>query len=171
MAVHAVERCVRARKDESGNAAVVESGEPTVHAVAYLAIQRKTTPLMIDLCVDIIIVVAEIAVVPQSPEQADSRACMAVLAFQGGVRPHEWKPVRVPIYCSPDFEPASNGMTLLTVRSQLASMNIGVTVGALGPDIRKNQIEVTVPAIDVCVHFFKPVTGGAVIEIGRGTNG
>lgn len=117
MAVHAVERCVCARKDKSGNAAVVESGEPTVHAVAYFAIQRKTTPLMIDLRVDIIIVVAEIAVVTQAPEQADSRACMAILAFQAGVRPHEWKPVRVPVYCLPDFEPAANGMTLLTVGS------------------------------------------------------
>jgi len=115
MAVHAVERCVRARKGKSGKAAVVESGEPTVHAVAYFAIQRKTTPLMIDRRLDIIVVMAEIAVGPQSPEQADSRACMAVLAFQGRVRPHEWKPVRVPIYCSLDFEPAANRMTLFAV--------------------------------------------------------
>jgi len=50
-------------------------------------------------------------------------------------------------------------------------MNIGMTVDALDPDIRKNQIEVTVPAIDVCVHFFKPETGVVVIEIRRGANG
>ena len=50
-------------------------------------------------------------------------------------------------------------------------MNIGMTVCTPGPDIRKNQIEVTVPAIDVCVHLFKPETCGVVIEIGRGTNG
>lgn len=114
---------------------------------------------------------AEITVGPESPEQPDSRARMAAFTLQSRVCPQERKPVYMTVYVLSDLTPAADSVTVFAIGAQLAAMNIGMTVGTLGSDIGKNQVEMAMGTIDVFVHFFKGETGCPMIEIRRRTNG
>jgi hypothetical protein len=155
MAVPAIQGGMRAAEDKPRGTAMIEPGKPAVHAVTSFAIERETGILVIDGSrVEIIVVMAGIAVGPETPELPDGRARMAALAFQRGMRPQKREPVHMSACILCDLAPAANAVAALAVGPQLAAMNIGMTIGALGPDIRKNQLDMTVPTMNAGVHPF-----------------
>ena len=75
------------------------------------------------------------------------------------------------VYVLGYLAPAAQGMAICAIGAQLASMNIGVAVGALRSYIGKIQSEMTMGAIEIFMHFFKCETGCSMIESRRGLNG
>jgi hypothetical protein len=62
-------------------------------------------------------------------------------------------------------------VTLCAIRAELSSVNIGVTISAVFPDIGENRIQVTLGAGNFLVHSAEGIAGLIVIEFWIGTYG
>ena len=67
--------------------------------------------------------------------------------------------------------PALDAVTLLAIGAELALVNVGVTVGALGRNVGKYRLGVALSASDFLVHATKRVTGLVVVELRNAADG
>jgi hypothetical protein len=57
-------------------------------------------------------------------------------------------------------------MALLAIRSELATMNVGVAVGTLRTYVAENRLRMALNTIDAHVHATKRITGLVMIKFG-----
>lgn len=74
---------------------------------------------------------------------------MARVAIERGVRPEKREPVQVIVDLLNRDVPSVHGVALLATGTELALMNIGVTVGTLRSHIRENGLGVALGAGNV----------------------
>lgn len=95
---------------------------------------------------------------------------MACFALHHGVRADERKPVLVILNVSIGDLPAFCGVATFTIRAELAAMDIGMAIGAMGTYILENERGVALDAAYVLVHSPQRIAGVVVIELGDGAD-
>jgi hypothetical protein len=95
---------------------------------------------------------------------------MTGIAVYGGVGADQREPVEVLINLLHRNMPAPNRVALLAVRAHLALVDVGVAVGALRPDIRKDHLRVALRAGHAFVQAAQRVLRGVVIEFRNGAD-
>lgn len=163
---------MRSGQCKAGVLEVIEfSREPGIHGVTVLTRGRKTEGYMIKVRSEVILLVAGVAGRGKSFELPGRGSGVTFGAVGKRVGAHQ----RESILVIPDhiegYIPALDGVTLLAVGPHLATMNIGVAVGAMGADIAEHEADVTLDAGDFLVHAAQWITGLIVIKLGQGANG
>ncbi len=110
--------------------------------------------------------VARCAIRTEADKAAHGGVLVAGVAFDCRMRPHEREPVLVILHALHRDTPPAYGVTLLAVVSELLEVNVGVAVGALFPDISKNQLGVTLLTIHADMIAAQRKSGFLVIESG-----
>jgi hypothetical protein len=82
----------------------------------------------------------------------------------------KWKPVFVSVDTLHNLTPSANAMALFAIAAELPAMDVRMATGALCPDVRKNQFDVTLPAIQALVHAVYGKFGSFVVKIRKGSN-
>lgn len=95
---------------------------------------------------------------------------MARVTLEGCVSAQKRKTVLVLTNRMQRDVPAVYGMTLLALRSHLAAVNVGVTIGALVSHIGKNQACVALGTRNILMESAQWVTGLIVIKFGNITD-
>ena len=89
---------------------------------------------------------------------------MALLASHRRVGPDKRKPVLVFLDGIRRNLPAEHGMELCAVRAKFSAMDVGVAIGAVLTDVRKDRFNVTLRAGHFFVHSAKRVSRFIVVE-------
>jgi len=95
---------------------------------------------------------------------------MTGIAVYGGMGADQREPVEVLINLLNRNMPAPDRVALLAVRPHLPLVDVGVAVGALRPDIRKDHLGVALRAGHAFVQAAQGVLGGVVIEFRNGAD-
>jgi hypothetical protein len=93
---------------------------------------------------------------------------VAVFALQGLMSTEKWEPVFVSVDSFHNFTPSANAMALFAVAAELPAMDVRMATGALCPDVRKNQFDMTLTAVETPVHAAYGKSGGVVVKIRKG---
>jgi hypothetical protein len=95
---------------------------------------------------------------------------MAAFTLKCPVGSQERKTVRVIICALRYLLPAPFAVALFAVAAELTAVYVGMAVGTLGANAGKNQLDVTLPAIQTGMHSLQGKAGGSVIEFGKCAN-
>lgn len=96
---------------------------------------------------------------------AGGRALVTRAAFEEGVRSQQRKAVLVLAYGLHGNRPPRDRVALLALRAHLPAVNVGVTIGALFPDIGEHRLGVTLRARHALVHAAQRIARGVVVEL------
>lgn len=97
-------------------------------------------------------------------ELSDRSARVALIAVNSGVRANKREAVQVLIDLLHRNVPSLDGMALLAIRAHLALVNVGVAIGALFTNVRKDRLGVALNAAHAFVHATQRILGCVVIE-------
>lgn len=86
------------------------------------------------------------AIDAKSSIQAYGGVFMTALTLDGSMSAPKRKAIFVSIRYLFDLQPSPGTMALFTITSHQASMNVRMTFGALGADIRKGQLQMAIIA-------------------------
>lgn len=163
----AFERGVGAGERKAGHFQVIELRViPRVEAVARLASAWKIQRLVIGI--DRLLKIGRVARDAsgrKSRELANRLTFVAIDAFQRGMRSEQRKTVFVRLDLLRVQVPAIHGVALFAFVAKLASMNIGVAIGALHADVFEDQADVALRAGNAGVHSAERVPRLIVIEL------
>lgn len=95
-------------------------------------------------------------------------ALMAGIAIHCRMRSSQRKAVVVLLNLLNRYLPSSHGMTLFAVRSELAFVNVGVTVLTALTNIKEDRLDVALRASDGLMHSAKRIFRPVVIEFRNG---
>lgn len=95
---------------------------------------------------------------------------MAGVAIERGVRAEEREPVLVIVDLLDRDIPSVDGVALLATGAKLPLMDVGMTVGALIPNVGENGFHVTLRAGNVLVQAAQRKLGLIVVELGDGAD-
>ncbi len=95
---------------------------------------------------------------------------MAGIAVQRRVRPHQGEAVVVILDCLYGDVPSVDAVALLAAGAHLTAVDIGVTLGALRTDIRKNRLDMALGTHHALVHAAQGKLGLIVIKLGNAAN-
>ncbi len=167
MAGGAIELGVNAGQGETSELPVVEgSPHPGIHGVAGLASRGEARRLMIGkLRLHELGRVAGHAIGGQSLELPSRRSLMAIVADQSGVRSDQGKAVLVTADARQNNLPAAHRVAALAVRSELPPVDVRMTVGTLGPRVRKHQAHMALGAGDPFMHASQGIARFIVVEL------
>ncbi len=167
VALDAIDGGVRAGQRETGKRVVEPGSHPGCHVgVALLAVGREPERHVIGVLGGRIPGnMAARAIGRQAGEFAGGSARVAGVALDQRVRTQQWKTVLVLAHRLDGACPAHDVVALFALRSQLASMNVGVAVGAGVANLGKHRTGVTLGARNILVHALEREVGFAVVEI------
>ena len=86
------------------------------------------------------------------------------------MRADERKPILVILNVSVGDLPALHGMATFAISAELATMDVGVAIGAMGTYILEDESRVALGAAYVLVHSPQWIAGVVVIELGDGAD-
>ena len=139
---------------------------PAIHAVALFAAGRDLAGSVVwRRGLLIILGVTGIALGRKSLKLARCRALMAGSTIQCGVRSHQGKPVLMLFDLLQRNHPSFHRMALLAVGSELAFVNVGMAIRALGSHVRKHRLGMALGARYALVHAAEGKLGQVVIEL------
>ena len=95
---------------------------------------------------------------------ADGRTLMAILAQDSGVGPEKRKAVIMTANLLHRDVPASKGVALLAIGTELSAVDIRVAIRAVFADVREHRLRVALSAFHFVVQAAQRVTCFAVIE-------
>ena len=95
---------------------------------------------------------------------------MTGIAVYGGMSADQREAIEVLVDLLHGNMPAPNRVALLAVRAHLALVDVGVAVGALRPDIRKDHLRVALRAGHAFVQAAQGVLRGVVVEFRNGAD-
>jgi hypothetical protein len=171
VAAQARRGCVRARQWEPREGVIELRIEPGIHDVALPARCRETRCNVIRVRrAPEILYVAGIALRRETLELARCGALVAGVAIHGRVRAQKRKTILVVLDRLDGDVPPPDGVALFAIRAELAAVNIGVAASAICADIGKDQLGVTLHAVDLFVHSAKRIDGLIVIELRDASN-
>lgn len=162
-----VQRGMHSGQRKSGEFEVIERRPiPAIHVVARLAGGGESRRLVVgEARLLELLGVARDAIGGKSLELTHRHALVAIVAGEGGVRPHKRKTVFVTSNVLEKDLPAAHRVAPSAVRSELSLVNIGVTVGALRSDICENQTHMTPRTGDLRVQAAQGKMRFVVIEL------
>lgn len=173
VASHAIQRCVHSRKRESRELRVIKAHTlPVVDGVAVLALGRKYRRNVVGrrrLLKRSLM--AGVALNRQALELSHRFALVTVCAVQPGMTSDQREPVLVLFRALSDQAPALDGVTLFTVRSHLPAMNVSMAIGAIGPNVCKDWLGMTLGTGNRLVLAAQWILGRVVIEFRNRSNG
>lgn len=165
------QRGVGPGKRKTGEFKVIEfSREPRVHGVAVLAGDWKAQCAMVKIGRQIIALMAGIACGGKAFVLAGGSPFVAFRAVGKGMGSHQGKAVLVVLDHVERDVPTLDGVALLAVSAELAAVNVGVTVGAMGAYIVEHQAGVALRTTNFAVHTPQRITGLIVVEFRQGAN-
>lgn len=115
--------------------------------------------------------VARLAFCGEAKVLADGRALVAVLARYRGMGAQEREAIDVILELLRFDVPAVYGVALLAIGSELAAVDIRVTISAVLADIGEDGVDVAFAAFHFLVHAAQGVMGLVVIEFDDRANG
>ena len=166
MAALAIERGVHPRESETPGLRVRRFGpEPGILGVAHVARFRISDLHMIGVCG--LFVFREVArrTIRKDAILPPNERLMTSLAFHRGVGADQRKKVSVVSYLLPRGEPALHNVALGAIGTKLAQMDIGVAIGAILTDVRKDRVRVALRAGHSRVSAAERVLSFVVVEI------
>ena len=95
----------------------------------------------------------------------DGGTLVTFIALQSGVRAKEGEAILVILNLLDGRVPATNSMALRAVRTELATVNVGMTVSAALADVSEDRIDVALRTANLFVHPAKRIGGLIVIEL------
>jgi len=162
---------VHSGQGETGRIMVEFRVQPVVRAVAGIASHGKLARRVIRVVgVQIIGLVARIAVGRHGLELAVGRTLMAGIAVDRGVSSGQGKAVVVLLHLLNRNCPTANRMALLAIRAELPLMNVSVAVLAPQTYIREYRFHMTLDAGHGLVHAAQGIPCLVVIEFGNGAD-
>ena len=121
-----------------------------------------------------VLVIAEVAghtFRSQTGELPDRRARVACAALRRRMRPKQGEAVLVLSHRPQAHLPTLDAMTLLALGAHLATMNIGVAIGAVRANLSENQACVTLPALNLFVQTTQWVARLVVVKLRNAADG
>jgi len=172
VAGRAGKRGVRAGQRVTGVFQMVKLGiEPAVHGVTAFAGSREAKPDVIDNRSEEVLLMAGVAGRRQADELAGGGVLVALLALHQLMRAHQRETVLVILNSLQRDLPPFHRMATGAIGAELAAMDIGVAIGALGTDVLEDQIRVALNASHFLVHAAEGISGQIVVELGIGSYG
>ena len=95
---------------------------------------------------------------------------MAGIAIDRGVRARQWEAIVVILNLTDRNLPSANGVALLAICSELASMNICMAILAALSDVREDWLDVTLRAVHLLVQSAQRILRLIVIEFRNGAD-
>ena len=167
----AVERGVHSGECKASQLEMIEFGpKPVVHGVAAFAGDGKTRSNVIEGGGFEVLLMAGVAGGGQALELPAGGAFVACLALHHGMRADERKAVLVILNVFVGDLPALHGMATITIGAELATMHVGVAIGAMRTYILEHEGRVALRAPHVLVHSPQRIAGVVVIELGEGAD-
>ncbi len=159
-----VELRVGPGQDEPGRGVIELDAEPGVQVMAILASGRKAGASMVHRfrCIEVVDVAGR-ALRRQTNKSARCGADVARFAIHRCVRANQREARRMLLNRLDSFLPAPYRMAILALGAELALMDVGVAIGALGTDVAENQLRMTQSALHFLVHASQRKTGFAVV--------
>jgi hypothetical protein len=155
-------------KQKARGAVIEFSTEPTVETVACRALtgSKSGTGAGVRRIGGVLPVfqMAGITLGGEAEKLTDGSTGMTRLARNGGMSAEKRETILVILDLLGSEFPTLDGMALRAVRTQLASVNIGMTVGAIFADVGEYRLYVALNAFHFFVHAAKRVLGFAVVE-------
>lgn len=146
--------------------------QPRVDRVALLALRRKAGGHVIRFGrLLICALMAGVALDRQSLELANRLALVTIGAIQSSVPAYQRKPVVVLLHSLQQDVPTLHCVALLAVGSHLATMNVGVAVGAIHTRIGEYRFGVTLGAGDALVQTAQGIFSLIVIKLRHRSDG
>jgi hypothetical protein len=169
MTLRTFQRGVHAGQSKAGELQVIEfHAEPGVHVMALLAGGREPGAGVAGAGGLLeVLGVAGITLGRHGGVVAQSAILVAGITIQGGVRTHQRKAVIVVLNGPYGNIPAIDTVALFAARAHLATMNIGVALGALSSHIRKYWFGMALGTHHALVHAAQGKLGLVVIEFGN----
>ena len=96
---------------------------------------------------------------------------MALITLQNRMRAEQRKSVEVLLNRLDRYLPSEDRMALGAILAELSAVNVGVTIGAVLPNVGKNWFCMASRAGNFFVHATQRVARGVVVEFWNGTNG
>jgi len=167
MTSRAIQRGVHAGQHKAREFGVIKiCPQPTVHGVTSLTGGRESRALVVrEFRLSEGLRVAGDAIGGEALELTCARALVAVIAGERCVGSHQRKPV---LMCAEGLKallPSPDGVATLAIRSELAPMNVGMAVRALGADVRKHQLHVAFGAGDALVQAAQRIASLVVVKL------
>src|SRR5580704_11837618 len=146
--------------------------QPSVDRVALLALRREPRRNVIRFggllkCA----LVAGVTLNRQSLELANRLALVTIGALQSRVSTYQREAIVVLLHSLQQDVPALHRVALLTVRPHLATMNVGVAVGAIHARIGEYRLGMALGAGDTFMQAPQRILGFVVIELGHRADG
>ena len=168
VAARARDRRVGAGQWKPRGAVVKVSLKPCIDVMARLAICRKAGLHVIRRHGALEIPhVAGIALRRQTRELSGRAALMAGDAIDRCVRTNQWEAIFMRTYGLKRHIPADYAVALFAICSELAAMNISVTVGTLSAYIAEDRLGMALGAFHPGMHAPQRIAGLVVIELGN----
>lgn len=95
---------------------------------------------------------------------------MAGDAIHGRMRSNEREPIFVSADGLQGHIPADHAVALLAIGAELASMNIGVTVGTVRAYVVEYRLGMALDAVDLRMHALQGIARRIVVEFGDGAD-
>jgi hypothetical protein len=112
----------------------------------------------------IVLQVAGDALRGEALKYANRGALVACLAFHGGMRPEERKPVLVILHLLNGYVPSAHRMALCAVGSELTSMNVCVAIRTVFSNVREHRFCMALCALHFFVHPAQWVARVVMVE-------
>lgn len=170
----AFQLCVRSHESESGPRVIEGCRQPSVSGMAGFTGRGESQGLVIEterFCILIVLDVTGDAVGAQSLELAHRRPHVARGALNRCVSPQEREAIPMLLNSLHGDVPSIHGVALLALGSELAAMQIRMTIRALCPNIAEHQFEVAEPAVHFPVHSPQREMCLVVIKFGKASDG
>lgn len=167
VAGRAVQRGVHPGQGKAGELGVVEiRSQPTVHGVAGLAGGRKSRGLVIrEFGLRERLRVAGDAICGKPLELAGARALVTIVAGERGVCADQGETVLVCAEVLKARLPAANRVALFAVRAELAPMDVGVAIRALGSRLGEDQADMALRTGYSLVKASQRITSFVVVKL------
>lgn len=166
MTRRAVEGRVHASQSKSCQACVIElRTEPGVQAVARFTCHREVVDTVVEDGRLVVACVARIAIGRKPLELAHRRSLVAGSALHQRMSANQGESVVMVLDRLKRYLPALDCMALLAIRSELATMQVRVAVGALSAYVLEDETCMALPTAHVDMHSTQRITRLIVIEL------
>jgi hypothetical protein len=163
---------VSASEGKTGGGMIEVDADPVVHPVASLASCREPCSHVVGIAgLFELVGVARIAGCRETRKLSHRSILVAGVALHGCVRTNERKPVLMALDLFNRRHPSLHGVAGFAIGSELALVNVGVTVGAFSAHVGENRLGVALSAAHALVKAAQWIAGAIVIEFRDGANG
>ena len=162
---------VSASEGKTGGGMIEVHADPVVHSVAPLASCREPYSHVVGIAgLFELVGVARIAGCREAGKLSYRSTLVAGVALHCCMRTKQRKPVLMVLDLFNRHHPSLHGVAGLAIGSELALVNVGVTVGAFRAGVGENRLGVALSAAHALVKATQWIAGAIVIKFRDGAN-